>query len=64
MYINGKWQSAKRGVIFDVFNPANGAKIGQMPDGDSEDADLAIKAANDSFATWSRTNAYQRSTCL
>jgi succinate-semialdehyde dehydrogenase/glutarate-semialdehyde dehydrogenase len=64
MYINGKWQSAKRGVTFDAFNPANGVKIGQMPDGDSEDAVRAIQAANDALVTWSRTTATQRSTYL
>ena len=33
MYINGEWLSAKRSALFDVFNPADGDRIGQVPDG-------------------------------
>jgi acyl-CoA reductase-like NAD-dependent aldehyde dehydrogenase len=45
MYINGEWVSAKSGTTFEVFNPANGETIGQVPDGGREDAVLAIQAA-------------------
>ena len=31
MYINGEWISAKGGALFDVFNPADGDRIGQVP---------------------------------
>ena len=36
MYINGKWVTAGSARVFDVFNPANGEKIGEVPDGSSE----------------------------
>ena len=61
MYISGEWLSAKSGRMFDVFNPANGETIGQVPDGGREDAALAIRAAGEAFKAWSLTTAYQRS---
>lgn len=61
MYINGEWLSAKSGGMFDVFNPANGETIAQVPEGGREDAAVAIQAAAESFKTWSGTTAYQRS---
>lgn len=61
MYINGEWVSAQSGKMFDVFNPANGETIGQVPDGGQADAALAIQAAGDAFKVWSGTTAYQRS---
>ncbi len=64
MYINGEWVTAKSGKLFDVFNPADGEKIGQVPDGGREDAALAIQAAEEAFKTWSDATAYQRSAYL
>jgi succinate-semialdehyde dehydrogenase/glutarate-semialdehyde dehydrogenase len=64
MYINGEWIPAKSGKMFDVFNPADGEPIGQVPDGGREDAALAIQAAGEAFKTWSGTTAYQRSAYL
>jgi succinate-semialdehyde dehydrogenase/glutarate-semialdehyde dehydrogenase len=61
MYINGEWVPAKSGKLFEVFNPANGEMIGQVPDGGREDAVLAIRAAGEAFKVWSATTAYQRS---
>ena len=55
MYINGEWLSAKNGTTFEVFNPANGETIGQVPDGGREDAALAIQVAGDVFENWSGT---------
>jgi acyl-CoA reductase-like NAD-dependent aldehyde dehydrogenase len=43
MYINGEWiQSSQR---FPVFNPANGELIGDVADGDRQNAATAIAAA-------------------
>ena len=61
MYINGEWVSAKSGKMFDVFNPADGEPIGQVPDGGRADAAEAIEAAGEAFKLWSGTTAYQRS---
>ncbi len=64
MYINGKWLSAKYGRTFEVFNPADGERIGRVPDGGSEDAALAIQSADEAFKLWSGTTAYARSAYL
>ena len=64
MYINGKWLSAANGGMFDVFNPADGECIGQVPDGGREDAELAIQSAADAFRIWSGTTTYARSAYL
>jgi len=62
MYINGKWEKGKD--TFNVYNPANGEKIGEVPNGDDLDARRAIEAANDAFKDWSALTAYQRSRYL
>ncbi len=64
MFINGAWIDAQSGQTFDVFNPATGAKIGEMPDGGADDALAAIAAADDAFASWSTTTAYHRADVL
>ena len=62
MYINGEW--IKSDKTFEVFNPANGAVIGSVPDGGREFAKSAIEAADDAFKGWSGLTAYGRSAKL
>ncbi len=64
MFINGAWVDAIGGETFEITNPATGAVIGQMPDGDERDADAAIAAAHAAFASWSTTTAYERADIL
>jgi succinate-semialdehyde dehydrogenase/glutarate-semialdehyde dehydrogenase len=64
MYIDGAWGEAGGGTRFDVFNPATGEKIGDVPDGDETDARRAIAAAEKSLPDWSELTAYQRSAYL
>jgi len=64
MYINGQWVSANDGSTFDVFNPSNGDKIGEVSNGDRNDAQKAIEAARQAFGRWSGITAYQRSEYL
>lgn len=64
MYIDGEWVSASSGAMFDVFNPADGEIIGEVPDGGRKDAARAIQAAGEAFKNWSRSTAYQRSAFL
>ena len=64
MYIDGQWVNSTSGKTFDVFNPCNGEKIGEAADGDGEDANLAIAAAQRAFGSWSSLSVYQRSGCL
>ncbi len=53
MYIDGQWVNTKSGATFDVFNPYNGEKIGEVADGDAVDAEQAIEAAQRAFNPWS-----------
>ena len=61
MYINGQWVNANDGSTFDVFNPSNGDKIGEVANGDRNDAQKAIQAARNAFGGWSCMTSYQRS---
>ena len=60
MYIDGQWTPAGSGAVFEVFNPANGEKIGEVPDGGSEDAAKAIAAARKAFASAERREELDR----
>ena len=64
MFIDGQWSSANNGAFFDVFNPSNGEKIGEVADGDRDDSQRAIEAAHRAFGPWSDLTAYQRSKYL
>lgn len=64
MYIDGTWCGSETTATFDVFNPANGEKIGEVADGAAIDARRAIDAAAFAFASWSKSTAYQRATIL
>lgn len=64
MFIDGKWIKAQNGETFDVFNPATGEVIAQVPDGTKKDVCLAIEAADKAFPAWSSLTAYQRSQYL
>ena len=64
MFIDGDWVDARSGATFDVTNPATGERLGQMPDGGHEDAELAIAAAHRAFPGWSSTTAYERADIL
>lgn len=64
MFIDGHWVNSCNGSFFDVFNPANGEKIGEVADGDRDDSKRAIEAAQRAFGSWSALTAYQRSEYL
>ncbi|HSQ87043.1 MAG TPA: NAD-dependent succinate-semialdehyde dehydrogenase, partial [Desulfobacterales bacterium] len=64
MYINGQWVNAVSGATFSTYNPSNGEKIGEVADGDQEDARKSIEAAHGAFEAWSGLTAYQRSEYL
>ncbi len=62
MFIDGQWdQREKR---FAVLNPASGEQIGEVSDGDRNDAVRAINAAAGALPAWSATTSYQRSELL
>lgn len=63
MHINGEDVGAKLPKI-DVINPANGEKVGSVPNGGKAEAKRAIEAAHTAFSSWSRLTAYERSNYL
>mgnify|MGYP000281848736 CR=1 FL=1 len=64
LYIDGEWRGASSGTSFEVFNPATGEVIGDVADGNRDDAACAIQAASVAFTGWSRFTAYQRAAYL
>jgi phenylacetaldehyde dehydrogenase len=49
MLIDGKWVGAASGRTFEVRNPATGAVIARVPEGDQADVDIAVRAARRAF---------------
>jgi succinate-semialdehyde dehydrogenase/glutarate-semialdehyde dehydrogenase len=62
VYINGEWHT--REATFPVYNPANGEVIGEVPNGEREDAVAAIAAATAALPSWAASSAYERSAKL
>ncbi|MFD2761100.1 NAD-dependent succinate-semialdehyde dehydrogenase [Lentibacillus juripiscarius] len=59
MCINGEWVGDELGTL-NVTNPANGEIVGTVPNGGEKEADLAVAAAHDAFASWSELTAHDR----
>ena len=49
LLINGKWLPAASEQTFEVKNPANGATIAHVAEGDKADIDAAVRAARRAF---------------
>jgi acyl-CoA reductase-like NAD-dependent aldehyde dehydrogenase len=49
MLIDGKLVPAVSGKTFAVYNPATGTVIGNVPEADKADVDLAVAAARRAF---------------
>jgi hypothetical protein len=49
MLINGKLVPAASGKTFEVYNPATGAVIANVPEADKQDVDIAVAAARRAF---------------
>jgi phenylacetaldehyde dehydrogenase len=49
LFIGGEWVTASSGATRDVIDPATGATISTMANGDAKDVDLAVKAAREAF---------------
>ena len=52
--IDGKARSAAQGGWLDVFDPAVGKPFAQIADGDANDVDAAVAAAEAAFPAWSK----------
>src|SRR5271169_47192 len=66
MLIDGKMVGAASGKTFEVYNPATGAVIANVPEGDKTDVDLAVAAARRAFDSgrWSAVSPSARGRLL
>ncbi|MGO4328631.1 NAD-dependent succinate-semialdehyde dehydrogenase [Cupriavidus sp. 2TAF22] len=63
-YIDGEWAQADDGARFPVTNPANGARIAEVPDMGEAETLRAIAAAERAQVAWRATTAKHRADCL
>lgn len=66
MYINGRWETAVSRTKREIINPFNGQVIAVVPEGDREDARIAIQAARRAFddGVWADLPATERGELL
>lgn len=64
MFINGQWTESASGERIQVENPANEAMFATVQAGTAEDADRALKAAQDAQPAWAALPAVERGNLL
>jgi acyl-CoA reductase-like NAD-dependent aldehyde dehydrogenase len=64
MFVAGEWVGAASGATFAAESPATGESIGEVPEGDREDARRAIAAANLAAEGWARATAFERGAAM
>src|SRR5262249_43208537 len=66
LFIGGKWQDSVSGRTFPTQNPATGATISQVAEGDKADIHLAVKPARKTFeeGAWPKTSGAERGRLL
>ncbi|MFK3939998.1 NAD-dependent succinate-semialdehyde dehydrogenase [Alkalihalobacillus sp. NPDC078783] len=62
-YINGEWIGEELEKT-DVYNPATGELVDQVPKGGEREAKAAVDAAHGAFPEWAAKTAYERSELL
>jgi betaine-aldehyde dehydrogenase len=61
LFIDGQWVDAASGKTFETPNPATGATLAEVAEGDKEDIDRAVAAARRAFeGKWSKMSARDR----
>ncbi|MDT7809054.1 MAG: hypothetical protein QOJ70_2867 [Acidobacteriota bacterium] len=65
LFIDGKWVDAESGKTFETPNPATGATLAEVAEGDKADIDKAVVAARRAFeGSWSKVSARDRGRML
>jgi acyl-CoA reductase-like NAD-dependent aldehyde dehydrogenase len=64
LFIGGEWQDARSGEAIEAISPATGERIGDVAQGDREDARRAVAAARAAFPAWGATTAFERARAL
>lgn len=61
LMIGGNWTDSLSGKSFPTINPASGAVLSQIAQGNKNDVDLAVAAARAAFdGPWSKTKPFER----
>jgi aminomuconate-semialdehyde/2-hydroxymuconate-6-semialdehyde dehydrogenase len=63
-YINGTYYESSNNEWLEAIDPSTGLVYGKLPNSTDKDVEEAYKAANNSFASWSKTSVEQRSEIL
>lgn len=58
LFIDGKWN--QKTETFSTVNPANGETLAQITEANSEDVDLAVKAAQKALPEWVKIGGHER----
>jgi acyl-CoA reductase-like NAD-dependent aldehyde dehydrogenase len=65
LFIDGKWVDAESGKTFETPNPATGATLAEVAEGDKADIDKAVAAARRALeGKWSKVSARDRGRML
>ena len=64
LFIGGEWEDARSGEVIEAISPATGERIGDVAQGDREDARRAVAAARAAFPAWGVTTAFERADAL
>jgi acyl-CoA reductase-like NAD-dependent aldehyde dehydrogenase len=64
LFISGAWEEARSGATIQATSPATGEPLGEVAQGDREDARRAIAAAREAFPKWARATAFERADAL
>ncbi len=65
LFIDGQWVDAESGKTFTTPNPATGATLAEVSEGDKADIDKAVAAARKAFdGPWSKVSARDRGKML
>jgi succinate-semialdehyde dehydrogenase/glutarate-semialdehyde dehydrogenase len=63
-FIDGEWVDADGGAVLDVFNPADGQRIGTVPDMGRAETARAVTAAHAAWPHWRAKTARERGDIL
>ncbi|MER7046244.1 aldehyde dehydrogenase family protein [Streptomyces jumonjinensis] len=64
MYTGGRWRSSVSTESIAVVNPADERIIAEVPAGNAEDVDAAVRAAREAFPAWAATPQARRAALL
>ncbi|MGJ8681761.1 aldehyde dehydrogenase [Paraglaciecola sp.] len=63
-FINGEYIASKSAEVIEVLSPSTGKKIGEIPKGCAEDAQLALETADAGQKKWAKLTARTRQNIL